>query len=251
MQTAMLNQPASDASTNLLNQLGPYFPKPTPGLPPAAPWEGAMPPAGPSGAFPTNPALPAVGLNDAALTGAASGLQAAAQSLLRQRMEALRQQGAGLRGFVPPPARWEPEVPFVCSVTCLGSAFYRSECYVRSVKLHPSGLPIWGKQSSSGLRLESMCSPQACRCGVLFLSEQSNCFTTMISYHGYVRDCKIGVYSQSKITVITILTSTRSCSYRGLPDMWLAVCTVTMSDNPFWHLRMVLGLSLAWQRVCS
>ena len=180
MQAAMLNQPASDASTNLLNQLGPYFPKPTRGLPPAAPWEGAMPPAGPSGAFPTNPALPAVGLNDAALTGAASGLQAAAQSLLRQRMEALRQQGAGLRGFVPPPARWEPEVPFVCSVTCLGSAFYCSECYVRSVTLHPSGLPIWGKQSSSGLRLESMCSPQACRCGVLFLSEQSNCFTTML-----------------------------------------------------------------------
>lgn len=111
----MLNQPASEASANLLNQLGPYLPKPGPGHPPVAPWEGAAPPTGPSGAFASSPALPPVGLNDAALTGAASGLQAAAQSLLRQRMEALRQQGAGLRGFVGPPPRWEPEASLVAS----------------------------------------------------------------------------------------------------------------------------------------
>lgn len=53
----------------------------------------------------------AAGMNGAALTGAASGLQAAAQSLLRQRMEALRQQGVGLRGAFTPgppgPGQWE------------------------------------------------------------------------------------------------------------------------------------------------
>lgn len=115
----MLNQPASDASANLLSQLGPFFPKPGQGLPPAAaPWEGSLPPTGPAGAFPNSPALPPAGLNDAALTGAASGLQAAAQSLLRQRMEALRQQGAGLRGFVGPPPLGHPEVRALSTVLC-------------------------------------------------------------------------------------------------------------------------------------
>lgn len=98
----MMNQPASDASANLLSQLNPFFPKPGPGMPaPSAPWEGSLAPAGPPGAFPGSTALPSA-MNDAALTGAASGLQAAAQSLLRQRMEALRQQGAGLRGYAGP-----------------------------------------------------------------------------------------------------------------------------------------------------
>ena len=65
--------------------------------------------------------LPLGGVSGAALTGAASGLQAAAQSLLRQRMEALRQQGVGLRGGYPPagpaPSQWDPEVR---SLTKLG-----------------------------------------------------------------------------------------------------------------------------------
>ena len=107
----MLTQPG-DLSSGLLTQLGNYFqkpPAPAPGLPPSQPWEGAAPPAG---LFPASGSSMGVGgMNGAALTGAASGLQAAAQSLLRQRMEALRQQGVGLRGAFPPASpgisQWE------------------------------------------------------------------------------------------------------------------------------------------------
>ena len=67
-----------------------------------------------------NTGLQLGGVSGAALTGAASGLQAAAQSLLRQRMEALRQQGVGLRGGYPPagpaPSQWDPEVLFLAKV---------------------------------------------------------------------------------------------------------------------------------------
>ncbi len=112
VQAAMLNQPG-DLSSNLLTQLGNFFQKapPTPGPTPGQPWEGGVPPAGP---FPASSSLGSGSMNGAALTGAASGLQAAAQSLLRQRMEALRQQGVGLRGaFTPPgsaPGQWDREV---------------------------------------------------------------------------------------------------------------------------------------------
>ena len=112
LQAAMLSQPG-DLSSGLLTQLGNYFQKPptpaAPGLAPSQPWEGNAPP---SGLFPGGRnSLGVAGMNGAALTGAASGLQAAAQSLLRQRMEALRQQGVGLRGaFTPAPSglgQWE------------------------------------------------------------------------------------------------------------------------------------------------
>ena len=108
----MLSQPG-DLSSGLLTQLGNYFQKPptpaVPGLAPSQPREGSAPPAGP---FPGGRnSLGVAGIDGAALTGAASGLQAAAQSLLRQRMEALRQQGVGLRGaFTPGPpglGQWE------------------------------------------------------------------------------------------------------------------------------------------------
>lgn len=107
----MLTQPG-DLSSGLLTQLGNYFQKPpapsAPGLQPSQPWEGNAP-AGPFPAGGDN--LGVGGINGAAMTGAASGLQAAAQSLLRQRMEALRQQGVGLRGAFAPsppaPAQWE------------------------------------------------------------------------------------------------------------------------------------------------
>ncbi|KAA6429257.1 MAG: flowering time control FPA-like [Trebouxia sp. A1-2] len=62
--------------------------------------------------FPANNGLAVGSASGSALTGAASGLQAAAQSLLRQRMEALRQQGVGLRGAFAPPSpapQWERE----------------------------------------------------------------------------------------------------------------------------------------------
>lgn len=109
-QAAMLNQTA-DLSSGLLSQLGNFFQKPptTPGLPPGQTWEGAVPPAG---NFPANNSLAVGSASGSALTGAASGLQAAAQSLLRQRMEALRQQGVGLRGAFAPPSpapQWERE----------------------------------------------------------------------------------------------------------------------------------------------
>lgn len=107
----MLSQPG-DLSSGLLTQLGNYFqkpPTPTPGLAQSQTWEGN---AQPAGSFPASRnSLGVAGMNGAALTGAASGLQAAAQSLLRQRMEALRQQGVGLRGaFTPAPpslGQWE------------------------------------------------------------------------------------------------------------------------------------------------
>ncbi|DBA94785.1 TPA: hypothetical protein ACH3X1_002330 [Trebouxia sp. C0004] len=109
-QAAMLNQTA-DLSSGLLTQLGNFFQKPltTPGLPQGQTWEGAVPPAG---NFPASNGLAVGGASGSALTGAASGLQAAAQSLLRQRMEALRQQGVGLRGAFAPPSpapQWERE----------------------------------------------------------------------------------------------------------------------------------------------
>lgn len=99
----MLSQPG-DLSSGLLTQLGNFFQKPptpaAPGLAPNQPLEGNPQPGGP---FPGGRnSLAAGGINGAALTGAASGLQAAAQSLLRQRMEALRQQGVGLRGAFTP-----------------------------------------------------------------------------------------------------------------------------------------------------
>lgn len=120
----MLNQPSADMGSNLLSQLGPFFPKPGTGLPPTALWEGGLAPQGPPGAFPSAAALPQVGLNNAALTGAASGLQAAAQSLLRQRMEALRQQGVGLRGTVGPRG-WEAEVTWqTCGMLFMSSTAY-------------------------------------------------------------------------------------------------------------------------------
>lgn len=112
LQAAMLSQPG-DLSSGLLTQLGSYFQKPpspaAPGLAPSQPWEANAPP---NGLFPgSRNSLGVAGMNGAALTGAASGLQAAAQSLLRQRMEALRQQGVGLRGaFTPAPSgvgQWE------------------------------------------------------------------------------------------------------------------------------------------------
>ena len=114
----MMNQPG-DLNSSLVNQLNTFFQKPqaTPGLTPRQPWEAQPAPvSGP--AFPPNPGLQLGGVSGAALSGAASGLQAAAQSLLRQRMEALRQQGVGLRGAFAPagpaPGQWEPEV---CKIT--------------------------------------------------------------------------------------------------------------------------------------
>ena len=114
MQAAMMNQPG-DLNSSLVNQLNTFFQKPqaAAGLNPRQPWEGqAAPVSGP--AFPPNPGLQLGGVSGAALSGAASGLQAAAQSLLRQRMEALRQQGVGLRGAFAPsgpaPGQWDPEV---------------------------------------------------------------------------------------------------------------------------------------------
>lgn len=112
LQAAMLNQ-SGDLSSGLLTQLGKFLPKPatTPGLPSSQSWEGAL--SSPAG-FPANDGLAVGGIHGPALTGAASGLQAAAQSLLRQRMEALRQQGVGLRGAFAPagPAagQWDREV---------------------------------------------------------------------------------------------------------------------------------------------
>lgn len=112
LQAAMLSQPG-DLSSGLLTQLGNYFQKPpspaASGLAPSQAWEGH---AAPGGLFPGGRnSLGVADMNGAALTGAASGLQAAAQSLLRQRMEALRQQGVGLRGaFTPAPSglgQWE------------------------------------------------------------------------------------------------------------------------------------------------
>ena len=113
LQAAMLTQPG-DLSPGLLTQLGNYFqqpaaaaPPPAPGLQPTQAWD--APSTGPFRAGGSNTGSSQ--MNGAALTGAASGLQAAAQSLLRQRMEALRQQGVGLRGaFAPPPpalGHWE------------------------------------------------------------------------------------------------------------------------------------------------
>lgn len=97
----MLNQ-TGDLSSGLLNQL-------RSGLPHSQAWEGSVPS---TASFPANSGLAAGGMHGAALTGAASGLQAAAQSLLRQRMEALRQHG--LRGSGAPagpvPGQWDREV---------------------------------------------------------------------------------------------------------------------------------------------
>ncbi|KAL3163074.1 hypothetical protein ABBQ32_009494 [Trebouxia sp. C0010 RCD-2024] len=116
-QAAMLSQPG-DLSSGLLTQLGNYLkpPTPAPGLAPnQSTWEGNAPPAGPCPAPGRSSMGAAAGMNGAALTGAASGLQAAAQSLLRQRMEALRQQGVGLRGAFTPgppgPGQWEGQQP--------------------------------------------------------------------------------------------------------------------------------------------
>lgn len=127
----MLNQTA-DLSSGLLSQLGNFFQKPptTPGLPPGQTWEGAVPPAG---NFPANNGLAVGSASGSALTGAASGLQAAAQSLLRQRMEALRQQGVGLRGAFAPPSpapQWEREVT-------------ASDNYTISMPCWTSSLPSW------------------------------------------------------------------------------------------------------------
>ena len=112
----MLNQP-TDLSSGLLTQLGNFFQKAPagPGLGPGHTWEGAVPP---SGAFPASNGMAVGPMHGPALTGAASGLQAAAQSLLRQRMEALRQQGVGLKGAFtspgpapgPAPGPWDLEV---------------------------------------------------------------------------------------------------------------------------------------------
>ena len=132
----MLNQTA-DLSSGLLSQLGNFFQKPptTPGLPPGQTWEGAVPPAG---NFPANNSLAVGSASGSALTGAASGLQAAAQSLLRQRMEALRQQGVGLRGAFAPPSpapQWEREVT--------ASEFSRERNHSVSLPCWTSILPSW------------------------------------------------------------------------------------------------------------
>ncbi|KAL3134461.1 hypothetical protein ABBQ38_006317, partial [Trebouxia sp. C0009 RCD-2024] len=116
-QAAMLSQPG-DLSSGLMAQLGNYLKPstPAPGLAPKhSTWQGTAPPARPC-PFPGRNSLgAAAGIYGAALTGAASGLQAAAQSLLRQRMEALRQQGVGLQGAVTPgppgPGQWEGQQP--------------------------------------------------------------------------------------------------------------------------------------------
>lgn len=119
LQAAMLSQPG-DLSSGLLTQLGNFFQKPptpaAPGLAPNQPLEGNTQPGGPF-AGGRNSLGGAGGMNGAALTGAASGLQAAAQSLLRQRMEALRQQGVGLRGAFTPaqPGLGQWEVMWLCS----------------------------------------------------------------------------------------------------------------------------------------
>lgn len=124
VQAAMLSQPG-DLSSGLLSQLGNFFQKPpspaTPGLAPNQALEGNTQPGGP---FPgrRNSLGGAGGMNGAALTGAASGLQAAAQSLLRQRMEALRQQGVGLRGAFTPAqpglGQWEVMLHCMAVLRC-------------------------------------------------------------------------------------------------------------------------------------
>ena len=136
----MLNQTA-DLSSGLLTQLGNFFQKPmtTPGLPPGQTWEGAVPP---TGNFPANNGLAVGSASGSALTGAASGLQAAAQSLLRQRMEALRQQGVGLRGAFAPPSpapQWELEV--TASDVCVNILIV-SPCFV-GLQTYPHATTIF------------------------------------------------------------------------------------------------------------